>query len=205
MNQKLAFVPSLLDTLSIATKNLVPILITVVLYVVTVWIPYINVGTTIAICNLPVELSKGGVINPLSIFDSKYRHQMGEFILLEAIMIPAYLVAFMFCFFPVIVLGLSWSQAVYLLLDKKLNWALCLTESNKMTMGYKFKIFLLYAAVAAAVWILLWLVTTIFDGGFLCGLFVLVIMVAAIMTRVSLDAVIYRELQKSGDEVEVAE
>lgn len=205
MNQKLAFVPSLLDALSIATKNLVPILLTVVLYVATVWIPYINVGTTIAICNLPVELSKGGIINPLSIFDSKYRHQMGEFILLEAIMIPAYLVALLFCFFPVIVLALSWSQAVYLLLDKKMNWALCLTESNKMTMGYKFKMFLLYAAVALAVWILLWLVITIFGDGFFCGLLILVIFVVAMMTRISLDAVIYRELQKSDCEADVVE
>ena len=205
MNQKLAFVPSLLDALSIATKNLVPILLTVVLYVATVWIPYINVGTTIAICNLPVELSKGGIINPLSIFDSKYRHQMGEFILLEAIMIPAYLVALLFCFFPVIVLALSWSQAVYLLLDKKMNWALCLTESNKMTMGYKFKMFLLYAAVALAVWILLWLVITIFGDGFFCGLLILVIFVVAMMTRISLDAVIYRELQKNDCEADVVE
>ena len=205
MNQKLAFVPSLLDALSIATKNLVPILLTVVLYVATVWIPYINVGTTIAICNLPVELSKGGIINPLSIFDSKYRHQMGEFILLEAIMIPAYLVALLFCFFPVIVLALSWSQAVYLLLDKKMNWALCLTESNKMTMGYKFKMFLLYAAVALAVWILLWLVVTIFGDGFFCGLLILVIFVVAMMTRISLDAVIYRELQKNDCEADVVE
>ena len=205
MNQKLAFVPSLLDALSIATKNLVPILLTVVLYVATVWIPYINVGTTIAICNLPVELSKGGIINPLSIFDSKYRHQMGEFILLEAIMIPAYLVALLFCFFPVIVLALSWSQAVYLLLDKKMNWALCLTESNKMTMGYKFKMFLLYAAIALAVWILLWLVVTIFGDGFFCGLLILVIFVVAMMTRISLDAVIYRELQKNDCEADVVE
>ena len=205
MNQKLAFVPSLLDALSIATKNLVPILLTVVLYVATVWIPYINVGTTIAICNLPVELSKGGIINPLSIFDSKYRHQMGEFILLEAIMIPAYLVALLFCFFPVIVLALSWSQAVYLLLDKKMNWALCLTESNKMTMGYKFKMFLLYAAVALAVWILSWLVITIFGDGFFCGLLILVIFVVAMMTRISLDAVIYRELQKNDCEADVVE
>lgn len=205
MNQKLAFVPSLLDALSIATKNLVPILLTVVLYVATVWIPYINVGTTIAICNLPVELSKGGIINPLSIFDSKYRHQMGEFILLEAIMIPAYLVALLFCFFPVIVLALSWSQAVYLLLDKKMNWALCLTESNKMTMGYKFKMFLLYAAVALAVWILLWLVITIFGDGFFGGLLILVIFVVAMMTRISLDAVIYRELQKNDCEADVVE
>ena len=205
MNQKLAFVPSLLDALSIATKNLVPILLTVVLYVATVWIPYINVGTTIAICNLPVELSKGGIINPLSIFDSKYRHQMGEFILLEAIMIPAYLVALLFCFFPVIVLALSWSQAVYLLLDKKMNWALCLTESNKMTMGYKFKMFLLYAAIALAVWILLWLVVTIFGDGFFCGLLILVIFVVAMMTGISLDAVIYRELQKNDCEADVVE
>lgn len=205
MNQKLAFVPSLLDALSIATKNLVPILLTVVLYVATVWIPYINVGTTIAICNLPVELSKGGIINPLSIFDSKYRHQMGEFILLEAIMIPAYLVALLFCFFPVIVLALSWSQAVYLLLDKKMNWALCLTESNKMTMGYKFKMFLLYAAIALAVWILLWLVVTIFGDGFFGGLLILVIFVVAMMTRISLDAVIYRELQKNDCEADVVE
>lgn len=40
-----------------------------VLWLLTIWIPYLNVGTTIAMATIPIELSKGKVISPLFIFD----------------------------------------------------------------------------------------------------------------------------------------
>lgn len=203
MNQKLSFVPTLFDAFGVATKNFVSIVIAVALWLVTIWIPYINVGTTIAICNLPVELSKDGIINPLSIFDSKYRHQMGEFILLESIIFLCIFVSMIFLFVPAIVISFSWSQAILLLLDKQMNWAQCLTESNRMTMGYKFKMFLLYGAMGSVVWLIFTIASTIFSGmsSFMFILFLL-ICILAMSFRVSLDAVVYRELSKTDDEEE---
>lgn len=78
MEEKLQFVPSLKDAFAIGVKNLVPIVLSVLLWLVTVWIPYVNVGTTIALATLPVKLSKGEMISPMFIFDSEYRHCMGE-------------------------------------------------------------------------------------------------------------------------------
>lgn len=77
MEEKLQFVPSLKDAFAIGIKNLVPIVLSVLLWLVTVWIPYVNVGTTIALATLPVKLSKGEMISPMFIFESKYRHCMG--------------------------------------------------------------------------------------------------------------------------------
>lgn len=62
MEEKLQFVPSLKDAFAIGIKNLVPIVLSVLLWLVTVWIPYVNVGTTIALATLPVKLSKGEMI-----------------------------------------------------------------------------------------------------------------------------------------------
>lgn len=74
MEEKLQFVPSLKDAFAIGMKNLVPIVLSVLLWLVTVWIPYVNVGTTIALATLPVKLSKGEMISPMFIFESKYHH-----------------------------------------------------------------------------------------------------------------------------------
>lgn len=42
MEEKLQFVPSLKDAFAIGVKNLVPIVLSVLLWLVTVWIPYVN-------------------------------------------------------------------------------------------------------------------------------------------------------------------
>ena len=195
MKEKLAFVPALTDAVALGTKNVASILGAAVLYILTIWIPYLNVGTTIAICNLPVELSKGKVVNPLSIFDAKYRRQMGEFILLEAMMQVGIGVAVLFLIAPAIVLGISWSQAVYLLLDKKLNWAQCLTESNRITMGYKWKIFFLKLVL----WVIGGILAAMFSKLFLLLLIVVMVLLAA---SIALDAVIYRELSSEEETAE---
>lgn len=89
MEEKLQFVPSLKDAFAIGMKNLVPIVLSVLLWLVTVWIPYVNVGTTIALATLPVKLSKGEMISPMFIFESKYRHCMGEYFILQAVITSA--------------------------------------------------------------------------------------------------------------------
>ena len=112
MEEKLQFVPSLKDAFAIGMKNLVPIVLSVLLWLVTVWIPYVNVGTTIALATLPVKLSKGEMISPMFIFESKYRHCMGEYFILQAVITSAISVAFLFMIIPAIVLSLSWMLAV---------------------------------------------------------------------------------------------
>lgn len=86
MQQKITLSGVLSEGISIGIKNLASLLIASLLWLVTIWIPYLNVGTTIAMTTIPIELSKGRVISPLFIFDAKYRKYMGEFFTLKGMM-----------------------------------------------------------------------------------------------------------------------
>lgn len=206
MEEKLQFVPSLKDAFAIGVKNLVPIVLSVLLWLVTVWIPYVNVGTTIALATLPVKLSKGEMISPMFIFDSEYRHCMGEYFILQAVIFSAVYISLLFMIVPAIVLSLSWMLAVYLLVGKKMNWALCLSESNRLMMGYKFKAFCLKFAVSLALLVVSYVLFSMFDAitGSLGVLVVLVCVLVGVCVMLSVDAVIYRELVLSEDKVEEA-
>ncbi len=207
MEEKLQFVPSLKDAFAIGVKNLVPIVLSVLLWLVTVWVPYVNVGTTIALATLPVKLSKGEMISPMFIFESKYRHCMGEYFILQALIISAVYVACLFMFIPAVVLSFSWMLAVYLLVGKGMNWALCLSESNRLMMGYKFKAFCLKFAVIFALLVVSYVLYSMFDAiaGSLGVLVLLVCVLAGVSVMLSVDAVIYRELVLGEDKVEETE
>lgn len=195
MKEKLQFMPTLKDAFAIGAKNILSIVAATILWAITIWIPYINVGTTIAMSMLPVKLSRGEIVNPTYIFDSEYRHIMGEYLILQVLISSAVLLAMGFMFFPGIVLGLSWSLATYLLIDKKMNWALCLSESNRLTMGYKKRIFWLSFVLSLVFVIAFGLVFAIFDKvpALLVIVFILLYLLAVSVT-ISLNAVIYREL-----------
>ncbi len=201
MNEKLQFMPTITDALAIATKNMASIVVAVLLWAITIWIPYVNVGTTIALATLPVKLSKGEVISPTFIFDSEYRHIMGEYFILQAIIGTAVSTAMLFMIIPGIVLGLSWMLAVYLLLGKKMNWADCLPESNRLMMGYKFKVCCIKFAVLLGAIIIGIIIAKIFSG-FLCFLLLLLFVVLIQCVSISIDAVIYRELVLTDEEKE---
>ncbi len=122
-------------------KNVASIIGAVILWLITIWIPYLNVGTTIAIQTMPLELAKGNVINPLFIFDAKYRKFMGEFFTLVGMMLIALIPAYLFMVVPAIVIGIGWSIAVLLLLDKGMAPGEAMINSTKLTYGNKWSIF----------------------------------------------------------------
>ncbi len=100
-------------------------------------IPYINIGTTIALCTMPL----GAGISPSPptfIFDKRYRQFFGEFFLTGGLMLAGILAGALFCGFPAIVILISWSLAPMLVLDKGCNASEALTLSNKYTYGNKF-------------------------------------------------------------------
>lgn len=137
----LDFSETLRDSLCIGIKNAPSIMAAVVLYLVTIWIPYINIGTTIAITLLPTQLAKGEVINPASIFDSKYRRYMGEYLITTGLMILPILIAFAFLYIPGIVLSLAWSLSYYFLIEKGKNPMEAIKASNDATYGSKWTMF----------------------------------------------------------------
>ena len=160
--------------------------------------PYINVGTTIAINMLPIELAKGGVISPLSIFDAKYRKYMGDFLITAGLMIIPTFIATLFMIVPGIVLSIAWSLAYYFLLDKGKNPMQAISASNEATYGSKWTMFfvMLVFIIAAyvAVGFFAWICAAI-DVGFIT--FVVMLALVAVIASVSLaiSASFWRQLK----------
>lgn len=176
----------------ITLKNLLSILGAVVLYILTIWIPYLNVGTTIAITTIPIELSKGQVISPLFIFDAKYRRYMGEYFMLIGLKCMALIPAYLFLLIPGIVISYAWSLAVYLLLDKKMAPGEAIVKSNEATYGYKWTIFICIAAIYVAIGVVAGIAGAIND---VFGSIVnIILMILAVPFLCSCQAVIYRNL-----------
>ena len=64
-------------------KYLVPVLVNSLLWVLTVWIPYINIGTTIGlVAGVLAKMSRDEEVSLTEIFNPEYRKPMGEFFLL---------------------------------------------------------------------------------------------------------------------------
>ena len=124
-----------------AIKNLLPILGCLILWILTIWIPYVNVGTTIAIITLPAALSKGEVISPLEIFNKSYRKYMGEFFLVIGLKNLIVFPALLFMIIPGIVMQLSYVFATMIVVDKGKGASEAMKLSLEVTDGHKLTIF----------------------------------------------------------------
>ena len=153
--KKLDFSTTLKDAISIGLKNAPSVIAAVILWLITIWVPYINVGTTIAITLLPTQLAKGKVINPLSIFEGKYRRYMGEYFITMGLMIFPILIGVIFMFVPAIVLSIAWSLSYYFLIEKGKNPIQAIKASNDATYGSKWIMFAVKLVVSIIAGILL--------------------------------------------------
>lgn len=189
--KKISVMGVLKEGISLGMKNAVSLLVATVLWIVTIWIPYLNVGTTIAMTTIPIELSKGKVISPVFIFDSKYRKYMGEYFTLIGLMAMAVIPALFFMIVPAIVICIGWSLAIYILLDKGVAPGEAMVQSNKATYGYKWTIFGVQFILGLAYSILSWIFGLI---PFLGILLVLCVVIAYVIIGMGCSAVIYRNL-----------
>ena len=136
------------NSFMIANNNFRVILGASILWILTIWIPYLNVGTTIGMWALVVELSKGGTsFSPTSIFDSKYRKYMGEVFLLLGFIILGTTIGYSFLIIPGLVLTIAWGQSMYILIDKDLTPLQAIKMSNSITYGEKLTIFFGYISL----------------------------------------------------------
>ena len=165
MDKKINIMATIKDGLAIALVNFVSLILVTVLYLVTIWIPYLNVGTTIAMCSLPAEMAKGNMVNPLFIFDGKYRKNMGEFFILMSLMMGAIGVGFMFMGIPGMVISVAWSFATVLFVDKDMSALDSLRESNRLTYGNKWRIFGAEFLIAFALGIVVAIISALFGIG----------------------------------------
>lgn len=200
MAKKLNIIATIKDGVAIALVNYLSLVLTAALYLITIWVPYINVGTTIAMCSLPAEMAKGHILNPLFIFDAKYRRNMGEFFILMALMMGAIWVGFLFGIIPGIVISVAWSFATVLFVDKDMSALDSLRESNRLTYGNKWRIFGAEFLIVLCLQIVVGIVQLIFNIGDISWLqaigtiLVLVIVVFAVPAIYGVEASIYRQL-----------
>ena len=192
VTQKLEVVGTIKDGLAIGTKNLVPILVNVILWTLTFWIPYLNVGTTIGLMvGIVSKAARGETIEMTEIFDSKYRKYMGEFFLAFGLVGVGVGVGYVFAIIPGIIISLAWSLTFLLVIDKGKNPMEAIALSNQCTYGYKGKIFLIYFLPMIAFYILLFIFTLIPVLGILLNI-ALVFLLGFFI--VGLNASIYKQL-----------
>ena len=146
---KLAVFPTIKEGIAIGARNIGPILMNVLLWAVTVWIPYLNVGTTIGLSvGIVAKASRGEPIPMTEIFNPRYRKYMGEFFLTTGLIAAGTGVGIVFFIVPGIVISLAWCMAILLVVDKGKNPTEALTLSNNCTYGYKKKMFGIYFLVS---------------------------------------------------------
>ncbi|RGN48165.1 MULTISPECIES: hypothetical protein [unclassified Bacteroides] len=179
------------EGIGVGLKNSLSLLGAIVLWILTIWIPYINVGTTIAIYTIPVALSKGKVISPTFIFDAKYRQYMGEFFTIIGLMMMSIFPAMLFMVIPAYVIAIGWSLAIYIMLDKGIAPGECLVRSNKATYGYKWTIFFISLVLCIIYYILIFLFALIPIIGIIVNI---ALSLAYVAINLGCSAVIYKKL-----------
>ncbi len=196
--KKLDFGETLQDSIAIGVKNAPSVIAAVVLFLVTIWIPYINIGTFIAITLLPTQLAKGEVINPLGIFDSKYRRYMGEFLITMGLMVIPIYIAMLFMFVPGIVLSIAWTLAYYFLIEKGKNPMQAIKASNDATYGSKWTMFfviLVFAVVAAIVMLIFSFICGLINVGFITFVVMFVLIVLIMSIGMAINASFWKQLK----------
>jgi len=147
--------------IQLGLKNLVPIIVNALLFILTFWIPYLNVGTFIGMYALVTKMGKGEEnLSFTEIFNPDYRKYMGEFFLCLGLIMMVFMVTA-----PLMgvgfVIALAWMLAPYMVIDKGLSPMDAIKKSNELTYGKKWTIFLgiiaLYFAIAIGGGILLFI------------------------------------------------
>jgi uncharacterized membrane protein len=140
--KKLEVASTFKDGITIGVRNLGPILVNVLLYILTCWIPYLNIGSTIGLSvGIIVKASRGEVIGMTEIFDPRYRKYIGEFFLTTGLVYIGVFVGLLLALIPGIVLSIAWSLSLLLVIDKEKNPMEAISLSNNLTYGYKWPIF----------------------------------------------------------------
>lgn len=183
------------EGIGIGLKNSVSLFVAVLLWILTFWIPYLNVGTTIAMSTVPIALSKGKIISPTFIFDGKYRQYMGEYFNLMGLMFLSIMPAFFFMIIPAYVIAIGWSLAVFIMLDKGVSPSEALVLSNKATYGYKWTIFFINLILGLIFVIIVQILSLIPAIG---GILAFVVYLIFMVTTLGCSAVIYRNLTAEG-------
>lgn len=196
--KKLDFGETLKDSVAIGVKNAPSVIAAVALWLITIWIPYLNVGTTIAITLLPTQLAKGEIVNPLGIFDSKYRRYMGEFFITMGLMIFPIFIGVLFMVIPGIVLSIAWTLSYYFLIEKGKNPIQAIKASNDATYGSKWTMFavaLVFGVAAAIVMLIFSAICGMINVGFITFVVMFALIVIVMSVGMAISASYWKQLK----------
>jgi hypothetical protein len=186
------------NSFSLALNNAGLIIGGSILWVLTAWIPYLNVGTTIGFLGIIVSISKGDSAFATEIFNAKYRKNMGEFFLLLSFMIVGITTGYAFVIIPGIVISIAWSQAILLFIDKGYSPLESIKKSNDITYGEKWTIFVGYLSLVLILGLSIGLLITLAVNvdEILALLVGLIGYIAFILVMIGCSAYIYGKLNK---------
>lgn len=153
-NKELTVGDIITNGIKLGLTNFVPLILSDLLWRITIIIPYINVGTTIAINTIPKQLSKGKMIRPMSIFDEEYRKYMGEYFLFQSQLRMILIAGYFFMIIPGVIMSYSYMFGSMIMIDKGINPTEALIQSNKITDGHKLTIFSAFMLIKIAVFII---------------------------------------------------
>ena len=189
------------NTFRIAQKNALKIFLVFFLWMLTLWIPYVNVGTTIALWGLCIACARDEQFTIDNLFSAQYRKPMGEFFLLYGMVLIGTIVGTMFLYIPGIIIGIAWSQAIYLLVDKNLNPMEAIKKSNEITYGEKWYIVGAYAVLAIFTYIIMFIISMISYSLYIPGLMISLVplYLGFFICMMCCSGYIYNELSKKLD------
>ena len=196
--EKLDIVKTIGDGIRYGLKNFFPLLLMVILYMVTVWIPYLNVGTTIGLYKAVIGIGRGETIDPTSIFAKENFHNLSGFFLLLGLLYIGTVVAMMFMLIPGIVMGIAWGFAIYFFLDKKVSPLKSLQLSYDTTYGNKWRIFFVEFLTALAIGLVCGLLGAIPKVG---GVLAILAAIVCSAIAVAIEGVMYDFFSKKADTI----
>jgi len=198
---KLSVIGTIKEGIGLGAKNMGPILVNALLWMITCWIPYLNVGTTIGLfTGVIAKSSKGEAISFTEIFNPDYRKFMGEFFLTSGLMAAGIAAASLLMLIPGMVICLAWSQALLLVIDKGKNPTEALVLSNKCTYGNKWRMVWIFALQGLAIGIVCGILGAISGAihvaavSFIFGLIMFGVILFAMFVSIGVQASIYKQL-----------
>lgn len=187
--EKLNFQKTLADGVSLGIKNIANLLLMAFLFLITFWIPYLNVGTTIGFYKNIIALSKGEDVVPMSIFSRDNFKNLGDFFLLFGLQTAGIGAAAAFLLFPAIVVSLAWQFAMYFFLDKGTSPLKSLSLSYDATLGDKWTLFFVYLACSILTGLVVGLLAAIPKVG---GILAFLALIAFVAIIIGVEATLYK-------------
>ena len=184
---------TILDGINISIKNIGPILVNSLLWVLTIWIPFINVGTTIGMfTGIVVKISRGETISYTEIFNPIYRKFMGDYFLTVGLIFMGVLIGILFLIVPGIILSIAWGFALLLVVDKEKNPMDAIKLSHDITYGHKGRIFLI-SLILSVIFSVIQTVLKYFDNDF-ASFLIIIIAIFQMFVSLGIQASMYKQL-----------